>query len=155
MSYMSTKFCKVCDEDYDWAAPECPGCVHRRGMAKVMAERDALADDNLKTHVQLRAAQAEVDDLRNQVEKLRRDRDSYANSNFEGQLSTAYADIERLSFEVSKAEKLRTMALRWAEQERAEVVAWLRDESRRRADDRPFNEAADSILRGEHRKDAP
>ena len=30
MSYMSTKFCEVCDEDYDWAAPECPGCVHRR-----------------------------------------------------------------------------------------------------------------------------
>ena len=31
---MSTKFCEVCDENYDWAAPECPGCVHRRNPAK-------------------------------------------------------------------------------------------------------------------------
>ena len=30
MSYMDTKFCEVCDEKYDWAAPECPGCVRRR-----------------------------------------------------------------------------------------------------------------------------
>lgn len=29
MSYISTKFCELCDEHYDWAAPECPGCVAR------------------------------------------------------------------------------------------------------------------------------
>ena len=29
MSYMDTKFCEVCDEDYNWACPECPGCVAR------------------------------------------------------------------------------------------------------------------------------
>jgi len=27
---MDTKFCEACDEDYDWAAPECPGCASRR-----------------------------------------------------------------------------------------------------------------------------
>ena len=26
---MDTKFCKICDEDYDWACPECPGCIAR------------------------------------------------------------------------------------------------------------------------------
>jgi len=26
---MDTKFCEVCDEDYNWACPECPGCVAR------------------------------------------------------------------------------------------------------------------------------
>ncbi len=29
MSYMDTKFCEICDEDYNWACPECPGCVAR------------------------------------------------------------------------------------------------------------------------------
>lgn len=29
MSYMDTKFCEVCDEEYNWACPECPGCVAR------------------------------------------------------------------------------------------------------------------------------
>ncbi len=50
MSYMSTKFCEICDEDYDWAAPECPGCVTRRAWeaedkrvsALHRAARDAL-----------------------------------------------------------------------------------------------------------------
>lgn len=29
MSYTDIKFCEICDEDYDWACPECPGCVAR------------------------------------------------------------------------------------------------------------------------------
>lgn len=29
MSYMDTKFCEICDEDYNWACPECPSCVAR------------------------------------------------------------------------------------------------------------------------------
>lgn len=30
MSYISTKFCEICDDYYDWSAPECPGCVQRK-----------------------------------------------------------------------------------------------------------------------------
>lgn len=30
MPYMDTKFCEICDEDYDWARPECPGCQSRK-----------------------------------------------------------------------------------------------------------------------------
>jgi hypothetical protein len=30
MSYIDAKFCEACDADYDWAAPECPGCASRR-----------------------------------------------------------------------------------------------------------------------------
>jgi hypothetical protein len=48
MSYMSTKFCEICDEDYDWAAPECPGCVSRRAWEaeskRVSALRKAARD---------------------------------------------------------------------------------------------------------------
>lgn len=38
MSYMDTKFCKICDEEYNWAAPECPGCAHRRYSEEQQAE---------------------------------------------------------------------------------------------------------------------
>jgi len=52
MSYMSTKFCETCDADYDWAAPECHGCVTRRAWeaesarvaALLKAARSALYD---------------------------------------------------------------------------------------------------------------
>lgn len=39
---MSTKFCEICDEDYDWAAPECPGCVTRRAWAAEAQKVSAL-----------------------------------------------------------------------------------------------------------------
>ena len=42
MSYMSTKFCALCDADYDWAAPECPGCVARRAYEDLQAKFNAL-----------------------------------------------------------------------------------------------------------------
>ena len=35
MSYMDTKFCKECDADYDWACPECPSCVARKGYMQL------------------------------------------------------------------------------------------------------------------------
>lgn len=48
MGYIDTKFCEVCDQDYDWAAPECPGCVTRRAWenydAKVRILRKAARD---------------------------------------------------------------------------------------------------------------
>ena len=48
MSYMDTKFCEICDEDYNWAAPECPGCVSRRAWEaeskRVSALRRAARD---------------------------------------------------------------------------------------------------------------
>lgn len=57
MGFMETKFCTTCDEDYDWAAPECPGCVRRR-----YDEAQAKAFADLK---------AERDELRAEVERLR------------------------------------------------------------------------------------
>lgn len=52
MSYMDTKFCEICDEDYNWAAPECPGCATRRAwdeqhdkvLALCKAARTALSE---------------------------------------------------------------------------------------------------------------
>ena len=64
MSYMCTKFCETCDEAYDGAAPECPGCVRRRyddAQAKVVAA--------LKT--QLAAAHRYIDALNAEVRTLR------------------------------------------------------------------------------------
>jgi predicted RNase H-like HicB family nuclease len=61
MGFMETKFCEACDEDYDWAAPECPGCVRRRydeAQAKqVAALKDALTAEAARLI-------AEVDRLR-------------------------------------------------------------------------------------------
>lgn len=56
MSYMDTKFCEVCDEDYDWAAPECPGCVHRRHSEAQQAEIDRLRAEVKQLRAELRAA---------------------------------------------------------------------------------------------------
>jgi len=42
VSYMDTKFCEICDEDYNWAAPECPGCASRRAWEKQDAKVRAL-----------------------------------------------------------------------------------------------------------------
>jgi hypothetical protein len=48
MSYIDTKFCEACDADYDWAAPECPGCASRRAWEteerRVAALRKAAQD---------------------------------------------------------------------------------------------------------------
>lgn len=46
---MDTKFCKECDADYDWACPECPGCVarnswnHLNDKYQLLIERYRLA----------------------------------------------------------------------------------------------------------------
>ena len=52
MSYIDTKFCQECDADYDWAAPQCPGCAARRAWeeqdvkvrALRIAARSALSE---------------------------------------------------------------------------------------------------------------
>lgn len=54
---MDTKFCALCDEAYDWAAPECPGCVHRRYA------------DGLQRN--LDQARGELEVLKNRVDELR------------------------------------------------------------------------------------
>jgi hypothetical protein len=64
MSYMDTKFCAVCDEDYNEAAPQCPGCVRRR-----YDDAQALVVAALKT--QLAAAHRYVDALNAEVRTLR------------------------------------------------------------------------------------
>lgn len=49
MSYMDTKFCEICDEDYNWACPECPGCAarnswnHLNDKYQFLIERHRLA----------------------------------------------------------------------------------------------------------------
>jgi hypothetical protein len=42
------------------------------------------------------------DAVKAEVERLRRDRDSYANSNFEGQLSEARRELDRLRAELAR-----------------------------------------------------
>lgn len=42
MSYIDTKFCEACDADYDWSAPECPGCASRRAWETESKRIDAL-----------------------------------------------------------------------------------------------------------------
>jgi hypothetical protein len=42
MRYMDTKFCEACDQDYDWAAPECPGCASRRAWEEQAVKLRAL-----------------------------------------------------------------------------------------------------------------
>jgi predicted RNase H-like HicB family nuclease len=66
MGFMETKFCEACDEDYDWAAPECPGCVRRR-YDEAQAKQVAALKTELAKYKQLAEAArliAEVDRLR-------------------------------------------------------------------------------------------
>jgi len=70
MSYMATKFCETCDEHYDWAAPECPGCVRRRydaAQAQVVA---ALKTQLAAAHRYIDALNAEVRTLRPLVARI-------------------------------------------------------------------------------------
>lgn len=76
--YMTTKFCEACDEDYDWAAPECPGCVRRRydeardkRFKELVVERDEF---RARWEVEVKEAEEamrERDALRVEVERLR------------------------------------------------------------------------------------
>lgn len=72
---MDTKFCEICDESYDEAAPECPGCVRRRydeaqaaAFAALRAERDAA----LAEIAQLRKRLADAEKARDRAQDMQR-----------------------------------------------------------------------------------
>jgi hypothetical protein len=59
MGFMETKFCEACDEDYDWAAPECPGCVRRR-YDEAQAKQVAALKTELAKYKQLHDMEVEA-----------------------------------------------------------------------------------------------
>jgi len=74
MSYMDTKFCEVCDEDYDWAAPTCPGCAHRKYVDGLQRNLDQVRGELeiLKSRVDaLRRVEIERDEARRENLELR------------------------------------------------------------------------------------
>ena len=56
MTYMDTKFCELCDADYDWACPECPSCVARESYYKLLEEKGDI-------HKRFSLAKAVIDSL--------------------------------------------------------------------------------------------
>jgi hypothetical protein len=55
---MDTKFCELCDADYDWACPECPSCVARESYYKLLEEKGDI-------HKRFSLAKAVIDALPN------------------------------------------------------------------------------------------